>query len=307
MRVTTGFAALGAAVLLPISSIASSPEVREDDPCAKIAGKPYIAPADARACLNYFPFNETLRQNVLEVVSKVFDFYTFEDYYLAPVPEFGQPAVNIREELARINSSTYEVCIACPWLSCQLTRPHQSDYAFNKDVFNLANSLNDGHTGWYTYCYWDVFQNLLPAPVISLEINGAQDVYVVPDLVEFISLLGDNYTDYYDSIGFDWARLAGARVVSIEGMPAYSYVDYIADTVSGNYLDHGVRVNSVWSSYRISNGNYSQRFGDLAGPSFPDLDTLTMEVVLVNATELETVVVPYLAAFAGADFTDATS
>ncbi|KAI0733286.1 hypothetical protein C8Q72DRAFT_873651 [Fomitopsis betulina] len=263
---------------------------REEDPCAKIAGKPFVAPADARACLNYFPFNETLRQNVLDVVSKVFDFYTFEDYYLAPVPEFGQPAVNIREELARINSSTYE-----------------SDYTFNKDVFDLVNSLNDGHTGWYTFCYWDAFQNLLPAPVVSLEINGVQDVYVVPDLVEFISLLGSNYTGYFDSVGFDWARLAGARVVSIEGLPAYSYVDYIADTVSGNYLDHGVRVNSVWSSYRIDSGNYSQRFGDLAGPPFPDLDTLTMEVVLPNATESETVVVPYLAAFSGAEFTDAAS
>lgn len=143
--------------------------------------------------------------------------------------------------------------------------------------------------------------------MVSLEINGAQDVYIVPDLVEFISLLGSNYTGYFDSIGFDWARLAGARVVSIEGVPAYSYVDFIADTVSGNYLDHGVRVNSVWSSYRISDGNYSQRFGDLAGPPFPDLDTLTMEVFLANATEPETVVVPYLAAFSGADFTDAAS
>lgn len=106
----TGFASLAAAFLLPISSTASPYEAREEDPCAKIAGKPFVAPADARACLNYFPFNETLRQNVLDVVSKVFDFYTFEDYYLAPVPEFGQPAVNIREELARIERSTYEVC-----------------------------------------------------------------------------------------------------------------------------------------------------------------------------------------------------
>lgn len=309
MRVlAAGLTALRAAVLLPTTSIASPHELRKDDPCAKIAGKPFVTPADARACLNYFPFNETLRQNVLDVVSKVFDFYTFEDYYLAPVPEFGQPAVNIREELARINSSIYEVCPSpFSWLSGWLTWSPKSDYAFNKDVFDLANSLNDGHTGWYTFCYWDVFENLLPAPVVSLDVNGTQDVYVVPDLVEFISLLGSNYTDYFDSIGFDWARLAGARVLSIEGMPAYSYVDYIADTVSGNYLDHGVRVNSVWSSYRIDNGNYSQRFGDLAGPPFPDLDTLSMEVVLANATEPETVVVPYLAAFSGNAFTDAPS
>ncbi|KZT64325.1 hypothetical protein DAEQUDRAFT_39563 [Daedalea quercina L-15889] len=287
---TTGFVALAAALSLPSRSSASLHEAREEDPCATIAGLTFVPPADARACLNYFPFNETLRQNVLDVVSKVFDFYTFEDYYLAPVPEFGQPAVEIRDELARINSTVYA-----------------SDYAFNLDLFDLVNSLNDGHTGWYSYCYWETFQNLLPAPVVSLEVNGTQDLYVVPDLVDFISLLGTNYTGYFDSIGFDWARLAGARVLSIEGMSAYDYVDYIADTVSGNYLDHGVRVNSVFSSYRINDGNYSQRFGDLAGPVFPNLDNLTMEVILANGTESERVVIPYLASFAGEPFTDAAS
>ncbi|KAH9834923.1 uncharacterized protein C8Q71DRAFT_132075 [Rhodofomes roseus] len=288
--ITTDLALLAAASALLKDATASLYEARAEDPCAKIAGQSYVAPADARACLSYFPFNETLRQNVLDVVSKVFDFYTFEDYYLAPIAEFGQPAVNIRDELARINSTGYA-----------------SDYAFNKDLFDVVNGLNDGHTGWYTYCYWETFQNLLPAPVISLEVDGAQDVYVVPDLVEFISLLGTEYTSYYASLGFDWARLAGARVVSIEGLPAYSYVDYIADTVSGNYLDHGVRVNSVFSSYRISGGNYSQRFGDLAGPVFPDLDNLTMEVILGNGTEPETVVIPYLAGYLGEPFTDAAS
>ncbi|KAH9834935.1 uncharacterized protein C8Q71DRAFT_710879, partial [Rhodofomes roseus] len=120
-------------------------------------------------------------------------------------------------------------------------------------------------------------------------------------------LRGTEYTGYYASLGFAWARLAGARVASIEGLPACSYVDYIADTVSRNSLDHGVRVNSVFSSYRFSVGNYSQRFGDLAGPVFPDLDNLTMEGILTNGTEPETVVTPYLAAYLGEPFTDAES
>lgn len=33
------------------------------DPCAKIAGKLFVLPADALACEKAFPFNETLRQN----------------------------------------------------------------------------------------------------------------------------------------------------------------------------------------------------------------------------------------------------
>ncbi|PCH36916.1 hypothetical protein WOLCODRAFT_109384 [Wolfiporia cocos MD-104 SS10] len=286
---TVALAALAATATLPGVSVAA-PASRDVDPCAKIAGQEFVVPADAMACLTYFPFNATLRQNVLDVVSKVFDFYTFEDYYLEPVPEFQQPAVLIREELARINSTEYN-----------------SDYAFNKDLFDLTNSLNDGHTAWFPFCYWSAFQNILPAPVVSLSVNGTEDVYVVPDLADFVPLLGANYTAYYDAIGFDWTRLAGARVLEIEGLDAYAYADYVADTVTGNYLDHGVRVNSAFSSYRIADNVFSQRVGDIAGPLFPNQDNLTMTVVLANASVPETVVVPYLAAFLGSPFTDAAS
>lgn len=242
------------------------------------------------ACLTYFPFNETLRQNVMAVVSRVFDFYTFEDYYLEPVPMFQQPAVDIRAELARINITVYD-----------------SDYAFNKDLYDLTNSLNDGHTAWFPYCYWGAFQNLLPAPVVTLEADGYESVYVLPDLTSFVPLVSPEYAAHFNSIGFDWARLAGAEVLEIEGLPAYEYADLIADTVTGNYLDHGVRVNSAFSSYRISDNAFSQRFGDIAGPLFPNQDSLTMTVILVNQSDPEVVTIPFLAAYLGEPFTDATS
>ena len=55
--------------------------------CVKVAGLQIADPADAIACQKSFPFNETLRQNVFSVVSRVFDFYTFEDFYLnSPSP-----------------------------------------------------------------------------------------------------------------------------------------------------------------------------------------------------------------------------
>ncbi|TFY53372.1 hypothetical protein EVJ58_g9487, partial [Rhodofomes roseus] len=132
---------------------------------------------------------------------------------------------------------------------------------------------NDGHTSSYTYCVWETFHNLLPAPAISLEVNGTQEVYIVAGVVDFISLCGTEYTGYYASIGFNSARPAGACV----------------------------RVRS----YRINGGNYSQRFGDLAGPVFPDLDNLTMELILANGTEPETVVIPNLPGYLGEPFTDA--
>lgn len=74
--------------------------------------------------------------------------------------------------------------------------------------------------------------------------------------MELVSALGKNFTDHYDSIGLDWRRYAGAKVLQIEGIDAYAYVDHIASTVSGNYIDHGVRVNSVFSQYQLISGTW---------------------------------------------------
>jgi hypothetical protein len=80
-------------------------------PCSNVAGKAFVEAADALACLKSFPFNETLRQNVLSVVSGVFDFYTFEDYYLSSPAPFQESTADIRAQIQRINSTQYAVSI----------------------------------------------------------------------------------------------------------------------------------------------------------------------------------------------------
>ncbi|KAJ7628461.1 hypothetical protein FB45DRAFT_1028550 [Roridomyces roridus] len=257
------------------------------DPCAAVAGQAFVHPADALACLKSFPFNETLRQNVLtNNIARVFDFFTFEDYYLDSPPPFQESTTNIRADLARINKTSYA-----------------TDYDFNWDLYLFATQLNDGHTRWFPDCYTS-YQNLLPAPIVSLEIDGVQGVYITPDLVDFVSLLGTGLTDL---ITIDWQRLAGAKVVSIEGQDPYTYVEHIANTVSGNYLDVGVRVNSVFSSYRLVANTYSQRFGDLAGPTGVAQNSLTFKLIVANSTKVETITIPYIASFVGLPFTDRDS
>ena len=135
--------------------------------------------------------------------------------------------------------------------------------------------------------------------MVTLEQDGVQGVFVAPDSVDFINLLGTEYTSYFDSIGFDWKRLAGARVLEIEGQEAYEYATFIAETQSGNFLDLGVRINSAFSSYRISSNDYAQRVGDIAGPAFPDLESLKMKLITVNSTQAETVTIPFLSAYSG--------
>lgn len=41
------------------------------DPCVKIANQTFVPPADALACQKSFPFNETLRRNVMTNVARV--------------------------------------------------------------------------------------------------------------------------------------------------------------------------------------------------------------------------------------------
>lgn len=100
-----------ASVLLPVIGLGavSATVLPRADPCATFAGQTFVEPAIALACLKSFPFNETLRQNVISVISRVFDFYTFEDFYLNSPPPFQESTVNIRAKIAEINSTKFEV------------------------------------------------------------------------------------------------------------------------------------------------------------------------------------------------------
>jgi hypothetical protein len=119
------------------------------DPCVNIAGLQFVDPSDAMACQMSFPFNETLRQNVMSVVSGVFDFYTFENIYLDSPPPFHDSTTNISAELARINGANYAVstlhALGTDTNSWRILR-FKSDYEFNLDLFNVTTQLNDGHT-----------------------------------------------------------------------------------------------------------------------------------------------------------------
>jgi hypothetical protein len=162
--------------------------------------------------------------------------------------------------------------------------------------------------GFMTSCY-TAYQNLIPAPLISLYDFKKQEhgVFIAPNSVELIELLGEGYYGYYDSINFDWRRLAGAEVLAIEGVDPYDYVTRVADWQSGNYLDQNIRINSVFTSYRIVNGGYSQRFGDLAGPVDVSAADLTFKIKFPNAPEPEDVVIPYYSNLIGLAFKDGAS
>src|SRR5579863_3036682 len=100
-----------------------------------------------------------------------------------------------------------------------------------------------------------MFQYILPAPIVLLDTG----VFIAPDNDVLFDGFGQDFADYFNNKGFDWKRLAGAEVLEIDGLSVLDYIDYVARTLSGNFLDHNVRVNSVVSSYQLPSGNFSQR------------------------------------------------
>lgn len=96
------------------------------DPCAAIAGNVFVPPAQALACYKSFPFNETLRQNVLDNMDRVFDFFTFEDYYLNSPPPFQESTVNIRAKLAGFRTQKFAVGVFINFVNYRLIFPRRT-------------------------------------------------------------------------------------------------------------------------------------------------------------------------------------
>lgn len=160
-------------------------------------------PHDVVACVKSFPFSEEIRQNVMAVAESVINFYTFETTALSSPAPFADIKVNLKKEFARIKSQHYD-----------------SDYDFNLDLYYTVNRLNDGHTMWIPFCYINVFQNLLPIPIVSLKrkpdpgsypTSSSEGIYVIPDAnLFFNNFLNGTFEQYYQSRGINITRYEGA-------------------------------------------------------------------------------------------------
>jgi hypothetical protein len=161
-------------------------------------------------------------------------------------------------------------------------------------------------SGWVPACYM-TYQNILPAPVVLLD----DGVFIAPDTDVLFDQLGSDFANYFEEKGFDWKRLAGAKVLEIGEIPALDYIDQVAHTTSGAYLDHNIRVNSVISSYQLPNGSLpiSQSLGDLATNGFIRQTSLKFSLIPVDSPSgsPECIDVPFVASLNADTFTDGPS
>ena len=107
MKLTASFTFLLAAVLQAPSLVNSA--AIGSDPCAAIAGKAFVVPSQALACLKSFPYNETIKTNVMTNAERVTDFFSFEPFYKNSPPPFQESTVQIRGEFSRIRNAKYGV------------------------------------------------------------------------------------------------------------------------------------------------------------------------------------------------------
>jgi hypothetical protein len=149
------------------------------------------------------------------------------------------------------------------------------------------------------------FNNILPAPIVLV----GDDVFIAQNSGDLVDGLGHDFSRILTAKGLNWTRIAGAKVIEINGLPVRSYIDKIARTVSGGFLDHNIRVNRVVSSYSDPGTGLSQRLGDHASEDFLKQTSLDFLLIPVgsNSGKPEHVNVPFVAAFTGVDFTDGAS
>jgi len=134
-------------------------------------------------------------------------------------------------------------------------------------------------------------------------------VFIAPDSDVLFDGFGKDFADYFTAKGFDWKRLAGAEVLEIDGLPVLEYIDQVARTASGDFLDHNIRVNRVISSYQLYNGSFFQRLGDLASSSVVRQTCLKFSLIPVDSPSgtPECIDVPFVSAPYGQPFVDEDS
>ncbi|CAE7223476.1 unnamed protein product [Rhizoctonia solani] len=277
---------------------AGSPlQPRQNDPCAAIAAKGWYKPSQVLSCLQSFSYNETLRNNIVDVVSKTFNFHTSVSFHLNMPDPFTDDTVDLQGELSRIRGTKYD-----------------SDFNLHQDVSKTAKRLNDGHAGYINYCYDSLFVTYLPFPLAVLARPDAldvQNIHIVPEAstVATAEFGTDAVAKWKAALGRELSDFDGARIVSINGKDPWAVVDENA-AVTGGYQAKTTRQNAFFSSYQRAASEWSYRLGDFAQWSLPVRgDSVTLRLVRNGTNTEETYTVPYLSRVGSATvaFTDAKS
>ncbi|CAE6532398.1 unnamed protein product [Rhizoctonia solani] len=258
---------------------AGSPlQPRQSDPCAAIAAKGWYKPSQVLSCIQSFPYNETLRNNIVDVVSKTFNFHTSVSFHLNMPDPFTDDTVDLQGEIRRIGGTKYD-----------------SDFNLHQDVSKTVKELNDGHAGYINYCYDSLFVTYLPFPLAVLARPDAldvQNIHVVPEAstVAAAEFGSDAVAKWEAALGRKLADASTPFLILALQLNLFSNA-----AVTGSYQAKTTRQNAFFSSYQRATSEWSYRLGDFAQWSLPVRgDSVTLRLVRNGTNTEETYTVPYL-------------
>ncbi|EJC99199.1 uncharacterized protein FOMMEDRAFT_148756 [Fomitiporia mediterranea MF3/22] len=281
-----------------VAAGAASVVLRAPDPCAAIGGQKWVAPSAVRACFESFPINETIKENILEVVTKSLAFHTSVNYQLrAPEPFTADVHEDILGDLARIGRTSYP-----------------SEFEMHIDLSRSVKRLMDGHCVYINMCYDSLFLTFVPTPLVLLtDAQGNQAVHIAPEAFEVASAeFADEIPVWQNALPGNLkgnlASLSGAKVLAINGKDPFVAVDANA-AITGSFQGFGTRQNSFFSSYQRVDSGWNYVMGNFAQMSLPLADSVTLTVQRVNSSKTETFTLPYRSRFGSTsvNFTDSAT
>ncbi|CEL60461.1 hypothetical protein RSOLAG1IB_09654 [Rhizoctonia solani AG-1 IB] len=286
---------LASALSTAVLSSGSPLESRQSDPCTKIVNQAWSKPSEVSSCLSSFPFNATLRDNVMDVLSRTFSqFHTSTNFHLKMPDPFTDDTVDLIGEFQRIRTTTYK-----------------SDLELHRDISTTVKRLGDSHAGYVNYCYDSLFSTYLPFPLAVLARPGAeevQNIYVVPEASEVVaSEFGTQAVDIWKAAlgGRNLTEFNGAQIVAIDGQDPWTVVDNYAAT-AGGFQAKTTRQNGFFASYDM----WSYTLGGFAQTALPPpSDAVSLTLIRNGTTSQETYNVPYLSRIGSktVGFTDSQS
>ncbi|KAJ7703099.1 hypothetical protein B0H17DRAFT_1041664 [Mycena rosella] len=268
------------------------------DPCVAIAGKKWVSPREARACMFSFPVDPELKANIIQVVNNTLPFHTSVNYQiLAPPPFQNDVHEDIAADLARIFQMSYD-----------------SDFEFHLDLYRSFRRLNDGHCTVFNFCYDSLYISYLPTPLVLLTASdGSQSVHIAPEAFSVASAeFPDQIEFWQDSLPGNLkgklASLSGAKVLQINGKDPLIAVNENAVT-TGSYQSFGTRQNSFFSSYSRGAKGWAYIMGNFALQIHPLNDFVELTIQRIDNSLPETLSIPYRSRFGSAakNFTDGES
>ncbi|KAK7472784.1 hypothetical protein VKT23_000891 [Stygiomarasmius scandens] len=286
-------------VVLTLTALLAVAGESVNDPCAAIAGKKWVHPAEARACLTAFPVDPVVKANTIEVLNKTLAFHTSVNYQVHAPPPF-QDDVNedLLADLARVASK----------------EDYQSEFELHLDLFRSFKRVNDGHCVVINYCYDSLYISYLPTPLVLLtRPDGKQDVFIAPEAFEVASAeFGDEIEFWQNALPGklkgQLQSLSGARVLLLNGEDPFVAVNKNA-LVTGSYQGFGTRQTSFFSSYYRGDKGWLYNMGNFAQQIHPLTDSVELTIMRNNSGEIDVVTLPYRSRFGSQskNFTDSAS